>query len=58
MLKHLIHHVGIHAAQHPEETLGAVFTVGKALIPFVPYVAGGVVAATCVAYVADKITNK
>ena len=44
MFKELIHHVGIHAAQHPKETMSAALAFGKALGPIVigslPYVAG------------------
>ena len=42
MFKELIHHVGIHAAQHPKETMGAALALGKTLAPVAaaPYVAG------------------
>lgn len=44
MFEKLVHHVGIHVAKHPKESLAAVVTAGKAVAPFAlaaaPYVLG------------------
>lgn len=56
MFKELAHHVGVHIAKHPKETLATALAVGKAAAPVViaaaPYVAGaaligGVIYAIC-----------
>lgn len=47
MIEKFIHHVGIHAAQHPKETMGAALALGKTLAPVAiaaaPYVAGAAI---------------
>lgn len=44
MYEKLVHHIGIHIAKHPKESLAAVVTAGKAVAPFAlaaaPYVLG------------------
>ena len=44
MLQEFAHHVGVHIAQHPKETLAAVVAAGKVVAPVAifaaPYVAG------------------
>jgi len=44
MFEKLVHHVGIHAATHPKETLAAAVAVGEAVAPIAlaaaPYVLG------------------
>lgn len=47
MIEKFIHHVGIHAAQHPKEAIGAVVAAGKVVAPIAiaaaPYVAGAAI---------------
>lgn len=44
MFKELIHHVGVHMAQHPKETIAAVVSAGEFAAPVIiaaaPYVVG------------------
>lgn len=44
MFKEVIHHVGVHIAQHPKETAATVLAAGKAAAPVLvataPYVLG------------------
>ena len=50
MFEKLIHHLGVHACQHPKETLATVMTIGKAVAPIAPYIAGAAAALALIVY--------
>lgn len=58
MFKELIHHVGIHIAQHPKEAVASAIAAGEVVAPVLvaaaPYVAGAVIIGGAI-YVISKL---
>ena len=54
MFEKLIHHLGVHACQHPKETLATVMTIGKAVPPIAPYIAGAAAALALIVYLSSE----
>lgn len=54
MFEKLVHHLGIHVCKHPKESLATVITIGKAVAPVAPYIAGAAIVIGAVVYLTKK----